>query len=193
MPPPEPGHCTCAPLTTATLPVSGVGVLAFQISAARQGSATAARRFANSTAWARVWAATATRRSARCASAAASRLTRRVLPAPGGEGTSTAGSPDHTENRVRASTGSRNSSEPGHAAVAPCRCALGAERAGAGCGVGVLSRAGVRIRIVMVLFGSVGLVWRGVQSSAAAISTSRGTSRRRGAGVCPVESQDRCA
>lgn len=112
IPPTSPCQRTFCPDTTGVSPLSGAGAFAFHIKAAR--SVSVPNRRAISTACSRVCAAIPTRRSARCANAAASNATKRVLPAPGGDGTTTAGSPDHTENSTRAVIGSDMISDPGH-------------------------------------------------------------------------------
>ena len=65
-------------------------------------------------AWARVCAAIATRRPARCDSAAATRDVSRVLPLPGGDGTTVMASPFQVDIRTSAVTGSLSRSIPGH-------------------------------------------------------------------------------
>ena len=145
--PTSPGHRTFCPDTVGVCPLSGFGGFAFHISAAR--SVRVPRRRAISTACSRVWAAIPTRRSARCANAAARRATSRVLPAPGGDGTTTAGSPDHTENSTRAVIGSDMICDPGHC-VSDGALGLGAG-ALEGAGLGISGR-GARMRMTVQPF-----------------------------------------
>src|SRR5690606_40463995 len=90
-----------------------------------------------------------TRRSARPARVEASSATSRVLPAPGGDGTTTAGSPDQAECSTPAVTGSSKIAAGG------CRGGGAGTGAGAACAVGA-GAGGVSMGMVrtMVLLRS---------------------------------------